>query len=296
MPNLVQYYFYRLVSAFVCLFPYSLLLFAGKILGRLFYRVATKQRQLALKQVQTSLELSPQAAEQIVRRSFIHLGQTFLEVLYSSRLNKDNVARYITIDNRQYLDMALKEGTGVVVITAHIGNWEWLGAGMALYGFSVASIVKAQPNAVYTRLMNECRQRAGVEVFTRGTTELIGAAKALKKGKMLGFFSDQDGGPQGLFIDFMGLKAATHAGAALFARKFKVPVIPAFIVHTATGRHQIQLGEPFYFEPSDTLQSFTQKNASLIEQKIREYPDEWLWFQKRWDTPCPGDTKEGDAS
>jgi len=295
MLSSIQYYFYKFISAFVCLFPYSLVLFVGKQLGKLYFLLATRQRERALRQIQERLGLSPSAAEKMIRRFFTKLGQTFFEVLYLPRLNKNNIADYVTIENRHYLEQAGADGKGVIVLTAHLGNWEWLGAALALYGFPVASIVKSQPKEIHTRLINEFRRQAGIQLFTRGTTELIGAARALKHGKVLGFFLDQDGGKDGLFIDFLGLKAATYTGAAVFAHKFQLPVIPAFIVRCETGGHKILLGEPFYFEPSHTIDSFTARLSETIEQKIYEYPDEWLWFQKRWNTKYPGEHKDGDA-
>jgi len=295
MLSSAQYYFYKLISAFVCLFPYSVVLFVGKQLGKLYYQVAAKQRERALRQIQERLGLSPQAAEQLIRRFFIKLGQTFCEVLYLPKLNANNINNYVTIENRHYLESACAGGTGVIVLAAHQGNWEWLGAGLALHGFPVASIVKSQPNEIFTRLINEFRRKAGITLFTSRTTELISAAKALKHGKILGFFSDQDGGPQGIFVDFLGIKSAAYAGPAVFAQKFHLPVVPAFIVRGDRGGHKILLGEPFYFEPSHTVASFTQKLSLIIEQQIRDYPDEWLWFQKRWNTKYPGEPKEGDT-
>jgi KDO2-lipid IV(A) lauroyltransferase len=295
MLSSAKYHFYKLISAVVCLLPYSLVLFIGKQLGKLYYHGAGRQRERALRQIQERLGLSPAAAEQIVRRFFMKLGQTLLEVLYLPKLTTSNISHYVTIENRHYLEQAQAGGTGVIVLAAHLGNWEWLGAGLALYGFPVASIVKSQPNEIYTRLINEFRRQAGIELFTRGTTQLIGAAKALKRGKILAFFADQDGGSEGIFIDFLGIKSSTHAGAAVFAQKFQLPVVPAFIVRSDQGGHKILLGEPFYFEPSQTIASFTQQLALVIEQKIREYPDEWLWFQKRWNTEYSGDHKEGDT-
>lgn len=295
MPSSVQYYIYRLISAFVCRFSYHLLLFVGKQLGKLYYFVAVRQRERALRQIQERLELSPEAAEAMIRRFFIKLGQTFLEVLYLPNLNNENIGHYVSIENRHYLEQARAGGSGVIVLAAHLGNWEWLGAGLALHGFPIASIVKSQPNEIHTRLINEYRRNAGIDLFTRGTSELISAAKALKRGKVLGFFSDQDGGPDGAFVNFLGVKSSTPVGAAVFAQKFQLPVVPAFIVRCEAGGHKILLGKPFYFEASHTIVSFTQELSSLIEQKIYEYPDEWLWFQKRWNTRYLSEDKEGDA-
>src|SRR5471030_1029110 len=94
---------------------------------------------------------------------------------------------YVTIENRHYLDDAMKNGQGVVLLAAHIGNWEWLGASLDMAGFPVASVIKRQPNDQHTRILNEYRQMAGIEIFTRGTSELISALVPSSKADWLDF-------------------------------------------------------------------------------------------------------------
>lgn len=293
MGNTWQYYTLKIASRLVCLLPYTLLLLLGKLLGRLYYRIAARQRERALKQIQEGLGLTRPEAEVIIRSLFIRLGQTFLEVMYTPVLTPQNIDRFVEIENRQYLDEAVAKGKGVAVLSAHIGNWEWLGATLALNGFPVASIVKRQPNDQHTRILNEYREKAGIRVFSRGTTELVAAAKALKQGQVLGFFSDQDAGPNGIFVEFFGKMASSPSGLAVFARKFGVPVIPAFIVRRPEGGHRIIASPPLYFvntgDETADIYNFTMQVTRIIEDTIRRYPDEWLWFHKRWNTKWEGE-------
>ncbi|HWR44320.1 lysophospholipid acyltransferase family protein [Sporomusa sp.] len=288
MSNEWQYYIWKAASRFACLLPHSVILFAGKLLGRLYYRVARKQRNRALKQIKERLNLSQIAAESIIKSSFLKLGQTFLEVLQMPALTKEKVKHYVTFENKHYLTDTLAQQKGVVFLTGHLGNWEWFGAALALEGFPVADIVKRQPNDQHTRILNEHRQMFGIEIFASGTSEILGAAKALKKGKLLAFFADQDAGNEGVFIDFLGKPAATHLGPAVFARKFKAPVVPGFIVRNPDGTHRILLQPPIYYEdtgnPDADLYNLTERMTKIIELAVKTYPDEWLWFKKRWNT------------
>ena len=67
-----------------------------------------------------------------------------MEILYTPRLNPDNIRQYVTLDHPERLDEAMKEDKGVIVLTAHMGNWEWLGA-LAMYGYPASTIVKTRP-------------------------------------------------------------------------------------------------------------------------------------------------------
>ena len=291
MSNAWQYHALRSMSFIVCLLPYSWVLFLGNNIGKLYYHIAARQRQRAISQMQECLGIPPEAAQPIIHSLFRKLGQTFFEVLYSPALTKANIQEYVTIEDRHYLESAVGEGHGVVLLTAHFGNWEWLGATLALEGFPIASVGKRQPNDQHTRILNEYRQMAGIEMFTSGTSEMINAARAIKQGRILGLVADQDAGPAGIFVDFFGKMASTPLGPAFFAKKFKAPVVPVFLVRKPAGGHRMICFEPFYYEntgsPDEDIYRLTLQMTNVIEGIIRQYPDEWIWFQKRWNTSKP---------
>ena len=290
----IQYTSLKWTSRLICLLPYPAVLKLGKLLGHIYYHAAARQRRRALEQMQESLGLPREEAARIIRSLFDKLGQTFVEVLYMPALTKENIKQYITMENAEYLHEAVKQGNGVVLLTAHVGNWEWLGARLAMEGLPLTTVIKRQPNDQHTQILNEYRQMVGIEVFARGTTELVGAAKALKQGKVLGFLADQDGGHEGIFVSFLGKMASTPKGPAVFARKFKCPVIPCFIVRRPEGSgHRVLVYPPVKVEErateEETLRELTRAMAAVTENVIKEHPDEWMWFQKRWNTPYTPD-------
>lgn len=289
MSNNWQYYLLKLMSRIICLLPYNIVISLGTMMGKLYYRIAARQRKRALAQMQESLNIPAGQAETIVKNLFLNLGRTFLEVMYIPSLTPEKIKHYVTIENKHYLANALAEGRGVVFLTAHIGNWEWLGAALSMDGFPMTSVIKRQPNDQHTRILNEYRQMVGIEIFARGTTELVGAAKALRKGKILGFLADQDAGGNGVFINFLGKMASTPLGPAVFAKKFKCPVIPAFIIRKPEGGHRVMIHPPLYYQntgnEAEDLYNLTLSMTQIIEDTIKQYPDQWLWFQKRWNTP-----------
>ena len=286
--NQWQYNLIKVMSRLISLLPYRVVLRLGRVLGPLYYRLAARQRCRAISQLQECLAVSLPEAEHIIRNFFIKLSQTFLEVLYMPALTPFRIKEFVAIENRHYLEEAFRQGKGVAVLSAHIGNWEWLGAALAMDGFPVASIIKPQPNEQHTRLLNEYRQMVGIENYSRGTSEVVGAAKALKNGKVLGFFIDQDGGEIGTFVPFLGKMASTPMGAVVFAKRFRCPIVPAFIVRRPEGGHRILIQPAFYYEDTGDetrdMYNLTLKMTRIVEDVIRAYPDEWLWFQKRWNT------------
>ena len=277
------------LSRLVRLLPYGVLLFIGKILGNLYYLIVKKQRERAVAQMMPALQISESEARKIVKASFVNLARNMLDILYMPNLNEKNLSDYIKIDHLERMRAALAEGHGVVVLTAHIGTWEWLSASFTLNNMPVTAIAKLQPNQEYSRALDDLRATINVEIFNRGTSELLSAGRALKKGKILGFLADQDAGPGGAFINFLGKVASTPMGPAVFSKKFNSPVVPAFIIRQPDGRHLVKIFEVMHFEDTGDadgdLLRFTEKMTRIIENVIRENPTQWLWFQKRWNTP-----------
>ena len=283
------YWLLMLLSRIICCLPHSALLTLGRGAGILYYRFIKKQRQRAIRQMMAGLAISEEEAKKLVKASFINMATNVFEIFYMPRLNENNFRAYIDIEHLERLTDALAEGHGVVVLTGHIGTWEWLSAAFTLSGLPVTAIAKPQPNEQYTRVLNDLRATIHVEIFSRGTSELLAAARALKQGKILGFLADQDAGPGGAFIDFLGRLASTPMGPAVFSRKFNAPVIPAFILRQEDGRHRVIVGEALRYEDhGDTdrdLYDFTVRMTRILERVVRENPTQWLWFQKRWNTP-----------
>ncbi|WP_018702916.1 lysophospholipid acyltransferase family protein [Anaeromusa acidaminophila] len=297
MSNEWQYHFLKALSRLVCLLPYACVVRLGRALGFLYWYIAPKQRRRGIRQMKERLGLSQDEAVAVMRRLCGNLGQTFLEIMFTPKLDAQRIIQLVEIENRQYLEEAVARGNGVVFLTAHIGNWEWLGAALSMTGFPMTSVIKRQPNDQHTRLLNEYRERVGIEIFARGTAELVGAAKAMKKGKILGFLADQDAGVDGIFLEFFGKPASTPLGPAVFARKFKAPVMPVFIVHKPDySGHRVLIYPPLEYENSgdekENLRQLTLKMTQLLEEVIREHPDEWIWFQKRWNTRMDGSCEE----
>lgn len=288
MFNAWQYHVARGIGKILCRLPYSTIISMGRRLGPLVGKILKKQRKRGIFHVMRGMSCSKEEAERIMDGLFQNLGQSLLEILYTPRLNKDNISQFVTLEHTERLDAALQEQKGVIVLTAHIGNWEWMGAALALHGYPTTTIVKKQPNDQVTRLLNENREMMGLEVFARGGNEMIIAARALKRKKILGFLADQDGGFHGVPQVFLGKMSSTPKGPAMFARKFGSPVLPIFAIHEPNHHHRVVIGEVMYYEDTGDAEAdmacLTRKMAVLTERFIRQHPTEWLWFQHRWST------------
>ena len=175
----MQYKLVMFMSRVCCCLPHGLLMAAGWVLGNLYYLLIKKQRERAVAQMMPALGVDEARARQLVKESFVNLARNVLEILYMPALTKENFSKYVEIDHLERMEEALAEGKGVVVLTGHIGTWEWLSAAFTMNDMPVTAIAKPQPNIQYTNALDDLRKTINVQIFSRGTSELMAAARAL---------------------------------------------------------------------------------------------------------------------
>lgn len=284
------YYLVKIVSYFVCILPLPIRRNLGMVIGGLCWPLVSKQRRkMAIDNISRGLGITKEQAETIAKSSGIRFGPMFMEVLHMPRLNKDNINKYVTLSGSEHLEAALTMGRGAVLATAHSGNWELLGAALAMHGFPLVAVVQRQTNAAMDTFINEYRTKAGMHVtYKQGVREMV---KLMGAGKIIGLLMDQDNHSDGVFVEFFGRMASTPQGAAALARLGNAPIVPAFITENPDGTHTAILHPPVLVTKTDDraedIRNTTQHLTRIIEQHIRQHPREWFWLHNRWKTAPP---------
>jgi KDO2-lipid IV(A) lauroyltransferase len=262
----------------------------GLYIGRLCWPlVPAKRRKMAIENIGSALNVTFEQAAAIAKASAIRFGPMFMEVLHMPRLNQTNINQYVTLTGSEHLKSALSLGRGAVLATAHSGNWELLGAALAMHGFPLVAVVQRQTNAAMDTFINEYRTKAGMHVtYKQGVREMV---KLLGTGKIIGLLMDQDNHENGVFVEFFGRLTSTPQGAAALARLNDAPIVPAFITENQDGTHTAIIHPPMLIEKSDDraedIRRTTQDLTRIIEQHIRQHPNEWFWLHNRWKTSPP---------
>lgn len=272
------------LSYIVCILPHSLRRMSGNGVGQLCWLLVPRKRKtMAVGNVMQVLSVEPNKAEAIVKESTVRFGRMFFEVLAFPKMKQD-INRYIRFEGKEYLTEALTYNRGVVLATAHSGNWELLGAALALHGFPMIAVAQKQTNAEMDRFINDCRSLVGMHVtYKSGVREMI---KMLAEGKVIGMLMDQDAGRDGIFVDFFQRQASAPRGPAFLARMKESPIVPAFITENHDGTHTVIIKEPIWTPQTEQRENdiivTTQHLTELIEQHIRLQPAEWFWLHNRW--------------
>lgn len=195
----------------------------------------------------------------------------------------------------------LSSGEGPVILaTAHLGNWEWGGAYMAVRGMKVTGAAKPMHNPHVDRMVDAMRTRVGLRITsTRESPRHL--IKLVREGYTPGIPPDQDARRDGIFADFFGQPASTATGPAWLAYKFGLPLVPIWLVRTPSGRFRALASEaavPDRSKPQDAeVRRLTEHYLRCLEEMIRRYPEQYMWFHRRWKTrPRPEDLSYRQAS
>ena len=180
---MLGYYAVKIFSKIMCILPLCLRKLFASFVGNVAVLVVQDWRlKMAQANVQECLGVSPERAKQIAEDSLHRFGRMVVEVLRCPLLNKDNIDQSVTVEGLEYLEKAYAEGKGVIMCTGHYGNWELLGATVALHGYPMLSITRKQNNANMDKAINEFRQMVGQKVtYNRGEHGLLAISRMLKE-------------------------------------------------------------------------------------------------------------------
>jgi len=236
-------------------------------------------------------EKSPKDVKRIAKASFRNLAKNAVELVNLPRI-RGNIDSHFFVEGEEYLQQAFSQGSGVLWITGHIGNWELMGFYWAARGYPINVIARRVYDTRLNDLLMRFRQHAGVNTIFRDTPQAgREILKALKGKEILAMLIDQDTKVKGVMVDFFGQKANTPAGAAILATKRAVPVIAGFINRMRDGRHRIEIYPPIELVHTEDfkkdIEQNTQRFNQIIERHIQEFPEDWIWIHRRWRRRVP---------
>ncbi len=257
-----------------------------RMLGFFAFHVFRIRRSVTLDNLLNSFrgEKSGQELERIARLSYDHIGMTFIEMLYAPKL-VPRIHEIVDLSDIEKVHRALERGNGLVLVYSHFGSWELNAGALAAAGIPTSVVVRRQTNPLVDRLMNRNRSLFGMKIIPTGVP-FKKIVQALRNGESIGLASDQNAGRKGVFVDFFGQKTSTPRGAAKIALKYSAPVIVTVSVRMSPGRYRMILREVDVV-PDDTVESLTQRYTGIMEEIIRQYPEQYFWMHRRWKTRPP---------
>lgn len=276
-------------------------LFLGGRIGDLFRivlrsksSITAKNLELAFPELSGTLEI-----RSLERDIFRHYGKLGAEFLRFPALSERWLRDQVELEGVDCVRDLLSQGKGVLAFIAHFGNWEFISKRLSLEITAPIHVVTRKiRDPKVDAFIREHRRRHGEAISLSAEDDGIRAIlKALKANGIVVMAMDQSAAPpEGLLSPFFGRMAGTHPGAARIALRFGLPLLPAFSVRVSCTGHRVRFGPPLSYSDCppehnsdpEKIRWMTDRCTSLIEERIREHPEQWIWMHNRWKhTPVP---------
>ena len=281
----------RHVLEFLTRLPLPLLYALGRFAYFVAFRVLRWHRELAARNLVNAFpEKSEAERAAILRQSYVNLGQTLAETFWGYGANADDLAKRVAIENPDVINRFVAEKRPVLVLTAHVCNWEWLLPGVgAQFDIPIDAVYKPLRVASLDEFVRGTRSRFGgkpipIHSFLFEVMRRAGEARAYA------MVADQTP-PRNMdkyWTRFLNQDTAFFTGADKIARFLDAPVIYVAMRRVRKGHYSVRLHvlvEPPY-EGQEAL-DVVERYARRLESEIRANPADWLWVHNKWKYPKP---------
>lgn len=259
----------------------------AELAARLLDRIVPKLRRVARKNLSFAYpQLSEAERARIVDGVFRNVARMILAVARFPDLNASNIGDWVGYDGREHYNEAKRRGKGILIATAHLGNWELSAFAHALMTEPMNVMVRPLDNPKIDRLVETRRTLSGNRLIYKqdGARAVL---RALRNNEAVGILIDQNtAATEGVFIDFFGKPACANSGFVKLAYHSQASVIPGFAVWDG-DRYVIHFLPAIELTGNEATD--TQRIHEKMEQVIRRYPDQWMWIHRRWKTRPEGE-------
>ncbi len=282
----IEYFFIRLIAIVFGLIPLKMAETAAKFTAFLLRDVLHYRRSVIIENLNLVYGGQwPGPPGLLLKEIYRHFVYLWFEVLQASRFDFPQKQARIVLHDEKVVNEALAKGKGALLLTAHIGNFEWIGDWMGASGYKFAAVAKRQKNPMVDNYIRKLRERFGTKiVYTRQAMKQ--GLSLLRKQWIFGLVADQYAGEKGVEVSFLNLKTRFFAGPAIFHLRTGAPMFYVFGIRRSYARFD------FHFVPvpaldlnevsDDNIRKVTQLHASVLEKWLRAHPEQWFWSHKRW--------------
>lgn len=263
----------------------------ARCVAALAHRFDRRHRLVAQDNLRQSFpHLDEAAIQRIARASFDHLMIMAVEIIRLPRvLHEPTHERHLSFQPRSDRELAQRIAqtrAPLIVLTGHFGNWEVMSYGLGLTGFKANLIARRLDNPYLDRFVNEFRRKTGQTILdkNRDYDKIVGT---LEQGKFLGIVGDQDAGPRGLFVSFLGRPASTFKSIALLSVQYSATILVVTAARVGHPmRYHINLDDVIdpkdYANSPDPVREITQRYSDALERAVLRHPEQYFWVHRRW--------------
>ena len=272
----------------VCLLPHRTRLACGRWLGRLIHRVAGKRRAIARRNLALAFpELDEHARNELARRHFESLGMSLVELGLGRWAGIDELVELTDIHGTEHLAQAVADGVGVILLSAHFTTLEISGRVLSLHSPPFDAVYRRHRNEFLTEILRTGRERSARSTIEKN--DIKSMVRSLRDGRPVWYAPDQSYNlKQSAVLPFFGVPSMTNTATSTLARLGKARVLPYFPQRLPDGRYELAILPPLAGFPSDDAEADTRRYVEILEERIRQCPEQYYWVHRKYKNLPPG--------
>jgi KDO2-lipid IV(A) lauroyltransferase len=256
----------------------------GRALGRLLGTIDLRHRRVAVENIRAAYggSVGAEEAERLAMKVYETLGTTMAETVHGPRLLRGRAARRrLPAEGAEGLRAAAAGGP-VVLLSGHLGNWEFLVPAARLAGFDLVPVARPLDNPLLDGWVERVRAGMGNRPLPkRGALRTL--VRAVRDGRSIGLLVDQNAGRRGSLSTFFGRPCSTQSAGIALARRMRIPWAIVSLERRRPGTHRFVVGAPHFVEDDDGAEKEAIHEMNrLLEERVRRRPQDWLWLHRRW--------------
>lgn len=283
----ISYSFLRVYIFIGGLVPIGVNIAISKCLLRMVYPLLRSRRRVAEENLRIAFpEKSKKEIDRLVYASFENLIITFTEIFNIANMSEKQIKEYVQFENGELLRSLYDEGKGLILLSAHYGNWEFMAmAGAYHLNLDMLIPVKLLKNWFVDRIINKNRTACGNKVINmdKAAFEML---KQLKNGRAIALLADQSAHENtDIFVYLFNKPTLTYKAPAELALKYKIPLTFNYCERQEDGKYIIKSelvkSDDLEFN-KEGVAELTQRHSNMLEKLLIENPAQWVWAHKRW--------------
>jgi KDO2-lipid IV(A) lauroyltransferase len=284
----MKYFQLKLAEFLSRVFPRRVGYAVGRRIADFYILFDRRGRQCVMSNLQhihqySGIRLSPRALRALARENFLNFAKYLVDFFHFLHISPGRMNRLIRFGNvMDILDELLARGRGVIVVTAHLGNWELGAAALAQRGYKFNAVALWQRDAKLNALYQSYRARRQIHPipFGRAARHCIAA---LRRNEIVALVGDRDFTASRETVEFFGRPARLPSGPAKLALATGAPLLPVFMVRLPDETFAYIVEEPIWIDRGrEDLVDAMRRVATALECVIAQYSEQWFLFHDLW--------------
>ena len=268
--------------------PWRMIYWLVNIFAEKNYRVDNRSREAMQANLRVILgeTATEEEVDRVARETFRNFGKSIAEFFRMPRLGRRFFEKRVLVEGKEKLDEARSHGKGVILVSAHLSNWEFGGVRLVYMGYPLSGIALDHETKAVTTMFDRQRRLKGVKTYSlrRGTRPCL---EALHRNEVICLVGDRDLTGTGIEVEYFDRPAKFAIGPARFAIATGAPIVPAFVIRQPDDSFRLVFEDPIYppqtGDKKELVQQLTQEVAIVCEKYVSAHPEQFVNFFPIWE-------------